>query len=202
MASNVLDDEERFIGIVDAAVKAKEIKSFPRWKKDVKDSKAREKRKAAAQGEAAEAEELAKELGVHDKLFGNGAAVSKGKGKKGKGKLNEDGVDEDALKQLIQSRNQQKKGTMDSLIEKLEAKYGAAEGDPLEGKNGKSKAKGKKKADKSEEKTSAKIQEPTDEEFEALQKKLFGGKDGKKGRKDDDGQDVAPTAKRSKRTKS
>lgn len=225
MASNVLDDEERFITIIDSAINAGDVKSYPQWKKDVKDARGREKRKQAAKGEAAEAEELAKELGVHDKLFGNGHSESKTKGKgngKGKGKkqggkaFNEDGVDEDALKQLIQSRNS-KNSTMNSLIEKLEAKYGVADSDPLEDgshKRGKGKtvkgakggvAEGKKKAG-----GKAEPAEPTDEEFEALQKKLFGGKGStsssssskRAGGNNDDGADDAdaPNAKRTKRS--
>ena len=214
MASSVLDDEDRFISIIDTAIKAKEVKTYPQWKKDVKDSKGREKRRQAAKGEAAEAEELAKELGVHDKIFGSGDDAGKkgGKGKKKAGKVNEDGVDEDALKELIQSRHS-KNNTMNSLIEKLESKYGAAEGDPLAEGSKSSKGKGKKRATQADEEgeasqkkgrkgSKAETNEPTEEEFEALQKKLFGEKEsGKKGARVGGDETNEPAAKRSKRSK-
>ena len=182
MCSNVLEDEERFISLINAAIISQEVTSFPQWTKDSKDTKARNKRKAEAKSEAKEAEELAKELGLHDKLFGKkdvqenqapGNTSKKTKGKKTK--VNEDGVDEDALKALIQSRNS-KNNTMNSLIEKLEAKYGTEtveEEDAIFEKGGKKAggAAGKKRASKS-------VQQPTEEEFEALQKKLFNGKNG------------------------
>jgi len=203
MCSNVLDDEERFITIIEQAIKTKSVPTFPQWKKDVKDTKGRSKRKDAAKIEAKEAEELAKELGVHDKLFGNsaasnatesksgkkGKAASNGKGK-GKANLNDEGVDEDALRALIQSRNS-KQNSMNSLIEKLEAKYGAADGDPFDQKP----SKGNKKRAKKEEPMS-KTGEPTEEEFEALQKKLFGEKKDGGEEKDD-----APKAKKAKKSK-
>lgn len=207
MCSNVLDDEERFISIVEHAIKTKRVSSFPKWKKDVKDTKARSKRKDAAKSEAKEAEELAKELGVHDKLFGgasaNGkddkdakASGKKGKSANGKGKgkstVNDEGVDEDALKALIQSRNS-KQNSMNSLIEKLEAKYGAADGDPFDQK---ASSKGSKKRGKKSEAAPSKNDEPTEEEFEALQKKLFGKKkDGAAEEADE------PKAKRAKKSK-
>ena len=216
MCGSVLEDEERFIEIVNAAIKAKEVSSYPQWKKDVKDTKARNKRKADAKGEAAEAEELAKELGVHDKLYGTGSSKdgeeSGKRGKrgaaKGKGKnVNEDGVDEDALKALIQSRNAQK-NTMGNLIERMEAKYAAQE---AASSSKKGKKKGRKADDDEEENdtaaTSARSKmklrgsgpsenapesEPTEEEFAALQEKLF-AKNGKE-------EEVAP-AKKARRGK-
>jgi DnaJ family protein C protein 9 len=205
MCSNVLDDEERFISIVEQAIKTKSVPTFTKWKKGVKDTKGRSKRKEAAKNEAKEAEELAKELGVHDKLFGGSTSTgkdattdSKGgkKGKaanskgKGKGNVNDEGVDEDALRALIQSRNS-KQNSMNSLIEKLEAKYGAADGDPFDQKP----SKGSKKRTKKEEPTSN-HQEPTEEEFEALQKKLFSKK------KESDGDQAdEPKAKKAKKSK-
>ena len=165
MCSNVLEDEERFIEIVDAAIKAKDVKAYPRWKKDVKDTKGRQKRRDAAKSEATEAEELAKELGVHDKIFGSGKNSGKSsKGKKG-GKVNEDGVDEDALKALIQSRNA-KNNRMGSLIESLEARYGGAEQEPKSKKGSKGKAGTKRDA--------AEAAGPSEEEFAALQAMMFG----------------------------
>jgi DnaJ family protein C protein 9 len=105
MLSNVLEDDERFRKIINDAVASGEVSVFSAFAKETK--KSRQARVRAAQREGQEAEEYAKELGVHDKLFG------KNKSKK----------DPEAdLAALIQ-RNQQNRGQ--SLIDKLEEKYGA-----------------------------------------------------------------------------
>jgi len=116
MLSNPLEDEERFRGYIDEAIEKGEVKGFKAYTKESK--KAKKKRMNAAKGEAAEAEEMAKELGVHDKLF------KKGKGSKENG--------EDALKALIQGRS----AGLSSIFDTLEAKYG---GQQKKGKKGKGK---------------------------------------------------------------
>jgi DnaJ family protein C protein 9 len=89
-------DEDRFIALINAAISSGELKPTSAWKKSAKDVKGKEQRRKKAEKEAGEAEKLAKELGVHEKLFG-------GEGKKGKGKGKKDGGDDDAaLKALIQ----------------------------------------------------------------------------------------------------
>lgn len=221
MCSNVLDDEERFIDIINKAIKDKLVSTFPQWKKDIKDTKARNRRKEDAKNEAKEAEELAKELGVHDKIFGDdkdgkkAKNASKTKGKnKASGNVNDEGVDEDALKAVIQSRNS-KQNSMNSLIERLEAKYGAADGDPFASNNKKNSKKGEKggKASNDDNKGASssgknkrnKNEEPTEEEFEALQKKLFGrGNDSnsyKKKGKENGAEDSPPAVKKLRRAK-
>lgn len=119
MLSNVLEDDERFREIIDAAIESGDVKAF---KKYTGESKAkREARTAEARGEAGEAEEYAKELGVHEKLFGEDKK-GKGKGKaKGKAKSN----DEDALAALIMGR-QKERG--DAFLDQLAEKYGASAG--------------------------------------------------------------------------
>jgi DnaJ homolog subfamily C member 9 len=104
MCSNVLEDDERFRKIIDAAIKDGRAQEYKTYSKETKASK--KKRAAKAKAEEGEAMELAEELGVKDKLFGK---------KKGKGN------DDDALKALIQQR-QQSRG--ESFMENLEAKYG------------------------------------------------------------------------------
>jgi DnaJ family protein C protein 9 len=91
-----MDDEPRFIEIVNNALKEGKAESYPRWKKDTSD-KAIKARRKAAEKEAKEAEELSKELGYKK-------PVNK--------------MDEGELGQLIQQRAQ---GRMDSLLDKLEA---------------------------------------------------------------------------------
>ena len=107
MCSNVLEDDERFRKIIDQAIKDGRVQAHKSYTNESKASK--KKRVANAKAEESEAMELADELGVKDKLFGNG--------KKGKKKENDD----DALKAIIQQR-QQSRG--DSFLANLEAKYG------------------------------------------------------------------------------
>jgi DnaJ homolog subfamily C member 9 len=107
MCSNVLEDDDRFRKIIDEAIEEGRVNSYKTYTKETKASK--KKRTARAKAEETEAMELAEELGVKDKLFSNGKA-----GKK-------QGNDGDALKALIQQRQQSRAG---SFLDNLEAKYG------------------------------------------------------------------------------
>ncbi|KAJ4365350.1 hypothetical protein N0V85_009260 [Neurospora sp. IMI 360204] len=131
MLSNVLEDDERFRAWIDEAIEKGEVEAHPNYTKETK--KKRAARVKAARGEAKEAEELAKELGVYDKLMGSGKGDSskggKATSKGGKGKK-DDG--EGALAALILAR-QQSRGNM---FDKLAEKYGAKP----KGKGGKRKA--------------------------------------------------------------
>lgn len=109
--SNVLEDDERFRAVIDEAIKDNKVPAHRAYVKETKKSK--EARIKAAQNEANEAEEYAKELGVHDKLFGDK------KGKKGK-----KGSSEDDLATLIQRNQKSRSGFLDQL----EAKYGTPSG--------------------------------------------------------------------------
>lgn len=110
MLSDVLEDDERFRGIIDAAIESGDVEAFKKYTKESAASK--KARVKAAQWEGKEAEEYAKELGVHDKLFGK----KKGTGKGGKSS-------EADLAALIQ-RNQANRGA--SFLDNLAEKYGAA----------------------------------------------------------------------------
>ncbi|KAI3320284.1 DnaJ-domain-containing protein [Xylariaceae sp. AK1471] len=123
MLSDVLQDDERFRKIIDDAITSKDVPAFKAYTKESK--KSRQARIKAAKNESAEAEEHAKELGIHDKLFGS---------KKGKKK----GSSEDELAALIRSNQRGREGFLDSIA----AKYSAA---PSTGKKGK-----KRRADESE----------------------------------------------------
>lgn len=169
MLSNVLEDDERFRGYIDGAIAAGDVKAFKKYTGE--SAAKRAARVDEARGEAGEAEEYAKELGVHDKLFGAGVtAEGKGKGKaKGKGKEN----GEDALAALIMGR-QKERG--DAFLDQLAEKYGA-------GPSSKKGKKGKKQADDDE---------PDEAAFQAAAARL--------GRKNKAGEDATPkTSKRSKR---
>lgn len=166
---STVEDEERFVKLIDEAITSGELKSTPAWKKSSKDLKAREKRKTKASKEAKEAEEYAKELGVHDKLYGDGV---KGKGKgKGRAKGGAGGNDEDALRALIQG-NQAKR--MDAMVASLEEKYGGG----ASKKGGKAKKRASTGGDDDDEQASSgkrqkkKEVEPTEEEFAKIQAEM------------------------------
>lgn len=107
MLSDVLEDDERFRTIIDDAIAAGDVPSFKAYTKESKKSRAA--RVKAARAEATEAVEYAKELGVHDKLFGGGKKKSK---KDSEGDL-----------AALILRNKEKRGT--SFLDNLAEKYGA-----------------------------------------------------------------------------
>ncbi|KAI0120474.1 DnaJ domain-containing protein [Hypoxylon sp. NC0597] len=145
MLSDVLQDDERFRAIIDEAIASEDVPAFKAYTKESKKSK--EARIKAAKQESTEAEEYAKELGVHDKLFGN-------KNKKdGKGKSKAESS-EDALAALIQN-NQKRRG---DFLDNLAAKYGATP----------SPKRGKKRATLEEE--------PSEEAFQAAAARLKRGR--------------------------
>lgn len=116
MLSNVLEDDERFRKIINEAIANDDVPSNKKYTNESQKSK--DARVLAAKREAGEAEEYAKELGVHDNLFG--------KKKKPKKEAEAD------LGALIRRNQEKRSGFLDNLAEK----YGAVP---------KSKAKGKKR---------------------------------------------------------
>lgn len=166
------EDEARFIQIISKLIKEGDLPKSKSWDRSVKDEKAKLVRRKQAEQEAGEAEELAKELGVWEEFYGSGkTGKRKAKGKQGVGENDGDDGDISALQALILKR-QKSRGA--DLFDNLAAKY--AEPEPKGGKSKKrtndsdQKGKGKK----------AKAASPPDideEEFEKLQRKLFGGKD-------------------------
>ncbi|KAK0672083.1 hypothetical protein QBC41DRAFT_371417 [Cercophora samala] len=109
MLSDVTEDDERFRKIIDEAIEQGEVEGYKKYTKETK--KSRQQRQKNAKKEEKEADELAKELGVYDKLRGTG------KGKKG-GKKEDDQA---GLAALIQ-RNQKNRANM---FDQLAEKYGA-----------------------------------------------------------------------------
>ncbi|PHH75541.1 hypothetical protein CDD80_2296 [Ophiocordyceps camponoti-rufipedis] len=105
MLSNVTSDDARFRRIIDEAIDAGDVEAFTAYTKESK--KKRAARLKAATAEEAEAEDYAKELGVHDELFGD----------KKKKKANSS---EDGLAALIQKRQQDRSA---NLIDRLTQKY-------------------------------------------------------------------------------
>lgn len=147
LCSEVEADEERFRKIIKEAIKEGEVKEFPKFKKG---NTAREikKRLDAARNEGKEAEEMAKEKGVYEELFG------KKKGKKG----------DEGLAALIRKRQE---GRMNGFLAGLEAKY--VNGGSGSGSSKPKKSAGRKRKTEEPEEQGA---EPTEEEFAAIQEKM------------------------------
>ncbi|KAF1808729.1 DnaJ-domain-containing protein [Eremomyces bilateralis CBS 781.70] len=120
MLSNPVDDDARFREILNREIQDKTIKSYKKYASESGASK--KARERNAQKEAREAEELAREMGVHDKLFANGDAKKKTKKTKGSE------PDESALAALIQSRNTQRQQDSNAFLDRLAEKYGAGSG--------------------------------------------------------------------------
>jgi len=111
MVSDELEDEERFQEIIREAIESGEVQDFNAFSKE--SEKSRRRRRERAERDGKEAEEHAKDIGVYDKLFGDGKA-------KGKGKGSAASKGEDGLAALIQQRQ---KGRQDNFLADLEAKY-------------------------------------------------------------------------------
>lgn len=110
MVSNPAEDDERFREIINKAIEDEEVKAYDNFTQE--SQKSIDARIKKARKEGTEAEDYAKELSVHDKLFG------KGKGNKSGKKSSAD--DEGALAALIQQRQ---KSRSNNFLADLEAKY-------------------------------------------------------------------------------
>jgi DnaJ family protein C protein 9 len=164
---STVDDEDRFISLINSGITSGVLTATAKWKKGSKDVKAKARRRDKASKEASEAEAYAKELGVHDKLYGDGGAKggAKGKGKgKGKGKADDD---EAGLRALIQGKQVER---MDAMLESLEAKYGG----PAKAKKGKKRGStgGEEGEGEGGGRKRKKEVEPTEDEFARIQAEM------------------------------
>ena len=158
-------DEDRFTLLINNAIIAKTLPSFPAWKKSMKNQKkGKIARMNKGKAEELEAEKYAKELAVYDQLNGGGGGNKKGKGKAKKGEKEE--VDDEAgLRALIQG-NQAKK--LDAMIDSIAAKYEAKE-------DRKQKRRSSDESDSGPQggkKKRAAQTEPSEEEFRLLQEAM------------------------------
>lgn len=117
MCSDVLEDEERFREIIDAAIEGGEVEDFEAYSQESeKKRKARiasaKKKRGKEEKEASAAKEELEEAASSAKVLGK-----KKSGKKGK-------ADESDLAALIQARQGARAGGMGRFMEGLEAKYG------------------------------------------------------------------------------
>ncbi|GAA6011653.1 hypothetical protein JCM11491_004722 [Sporobolomyces phaffii] len=166
-------DEPRFVALVDSAIDRGTLAATPQWTATSRDAAGRRTRHAKAAKEEREAEKLAKELGVHEKLYGAGVGDRKGKGKdKGKsdrGDGDEDGDDNAALKALIQGNRDKR---MTSLMDSLEAKYGAKKRSSTGGRGAASTTGSKKQKRGKPDHDDDDDAGPTEEEFARIQAEL------------------------------
>ncbi|KAL5529177.1 hypothetical protein ACEPAG_5151 [Sanghuangporus baumii] len=168
---STFDDEPRFIKLITQLIKDGELPASKAWDKSVKDEKAKLVRQKQSQKEAAEAEELAKELGVWDEFYGSGKSVPRKA--RGKSKAKADDADEEDTS-VLQALILKKKKNMDGLFDNLAAKYAEPES-RVKGKRGK-KRDNDEDDPSSGKKPKAAPPDIDDEEFEKLQQKLFGNK--------------------------
>lgn len=109
MLSDMLDDEDRFRGIIDKATENGEVESFKKYTEESESSiqKRLDRERRRKEKESKEAEEAAEEIKEKDK------GPSKKKGKKDDGDIGD-------LAALIQQRQ---KGRAENFFDNLEAKY-------------------------------------------------------------------------------
>lgn len=199
MVSSVLDDEERFRTIIQAAINTGEVKAHKAFTKET--AKSKKGRRKKAEGEAKEAEEYAKEIGVWDELFGkkkdtakkerlvySGEAEvegdeeevtkpkvnSRARGRSKGGKKAKQVDDTSALEALIKSRQQNRQT---DFLSNLEAKYGAGGTEAKEkGSKKRARGRGKKLAQEEEEdEDEEETAQPTEQEFQAARKRVEHG---------------------------
>jgi DnaJ family protein C protein 9 len=183
------DDETRFIVVISNLITKGELPVLPTWENSIKDEKSKLIRRKQGEEEAAEAEQMAKELGVWEEFYGSGKPSERKSRGKGKGKKDQDEEEEDhsALQALILKKQKKSADFFDSLA----AKY--AEPEPKSRKGKKRSNADSEAADESPRKKQRSVPPPPeidDAEFEKLQQKLFGdkaessaGSKGRKGRK-------------------
>ncbi|ORX38300.1 hypothetical protein BD324DRAFT_620335 [Kockovaella imperatae] len=157
-------DEQRLIDLINNLIDSGKLQSTKKWETTSKDKAARDKRKKKGEKEAKEAEKAARELGVWEEFYGSG---EKGK-RKGDSNVKQT-AGEEGLAALIRKRQTDRAGGLDALAEK----YARIEEEE----------RAKKKAKKGGKASTSGTKEMTDEEFAALQAKMFGDKKGKKGAK-------------------
>ncbi len=179
MLSDPLEDEARFRKMIDEAIEYGLVKAYRKYTGEP--DKKTKRRMEKAKKEEYEAVELARELGVHEKLFGKEGSDDGGKKGTKKGK---DGDGEEALAALIQQRQ---KGRSESFLDNLEAKYGG----------GAAASKKTKKRQKDE----ADDEEPSEEAFQAAASRLKGNKKDTKAQAAAETNEEGDSTRRSKRTK-
>lgn len=163
------EDEPRFIVEITKLIEQGDLPKMKEWQKSIKDEKARLVRQKESQKEAAEAEVLAKELGVWDEFYGDGKA-RKRKGKETKAG-EDDGEEAATLKALITRKKEIGAQAMASFFDNLEAKYAGGAG-----RKGKGKKRGhpEVEGDNGPSTKKARAEDIPDDEWAKIQQRLFG----------------------------
>ena len=107
---STFDDEARFIVAISDLIARGELPSKKTWEKSIKDEKAKLVRKKQGEKEAAEAEALAKELGVWDEFYGSGKPSAKKAKGKGKGKAKKEEEEREGAGSPWDVRTKEEKG--------------------------------------------------------------------------------------------
>ena len=134
--SNILEDEKRFIDIIDSAIQENKVVKTKKWAsmQGPKGNKFRQALRSKAKKEANEAEQYAKELGVWDDLFGQGKSKGKASMKRKKENTNtenkqrkqdddDEDVNLDALRAAMQAKAKKRESSFDDMITRLEKKH-------------------------------------------------------------------------------
>ncbi|KAI9716682.1 MAG: hypothetical protein M1812_005220 [Candelaria pacifica] len=171
------EDEDRFRKIIQQAIEDGIVEAYDKFTKESKSK--RKRRLGNSKREEEEAKELAQELGIADKLFGN-EITSKDGNKKGTKKIKE-ANNETALAALIQQRQ---KGRSESFLDNLEAKY----------TGGSTRKRNSKSVDEVHD-------EPSEEAFQNAASRLKGAKKGSKLDAKEDVNGDGTAKRRSKRAK-
>ncbi|WFD29098.1 hypothetical protein MSPP1_000103 [Malassezia sp. CBS 17886] len=134
--ASILEDEKRFIGIIDAAIDAGDIAPTRAWKslRTAEGKRVRKQLRAKAKDEAVEAEEYAKELGVFDTLYRGDKQLTEDKKKRKSPSAgsaqpaggDDEEVDLDAIRAAMRTKNAKKANAFDDMISRLEAQHGTA----------------------------------------------------------------------------
>ncbi|EPQ31271.1 uncharacterized protein PFL1_01456 [Pseudozyma flocculosa PF-1] len=197
--SEFLVDEQRIIDIIERLIDEGQLERKPAWTKTSKDKAGRARLRKKAQGEAKEAEKLARELGVWDDLFGDGAnkakaAAAAAKKRAAKGgdddkqkdqEEDEDESDEGPRKRSSRTKADAKGKAANGTKAKAGSKRGGGGGgadddSDLAGLQALMRRKAQNRASafddmiaKLEAKSGGKESRPSDEEFERIQKEMM-----------------------------
>ncbi|KAH0548321.1 hypothetical protein GP486_007989 [Trichoglossum hirsutum] len=144
MLSNPLEDEKRFREIIDAAIASGEVAAHDSYTKETRASRRRRRNEAAK--EEQEARQMARDMGLEDKLFGDEDVDDKADSKSNKKKSKKSnkgkgGGDEASLASLIMARQ---KDRSTNFLDRLEAKYTAIDNHKKKKRREKEKGKEKK----------------------------------------------------------
>lgn len=139
MLCNVLDDDERFRGIIDRAIADDRVENYKAYSGE--SDRKRQQRTKAAQKEAEEAQELAKEVEDKKKKGKKGGSTT---AKKNKGS-SDTPLDDNGLVAIIQQRQANRAGAFFDALEEKYAPKGNGNNNNNGNGNGKGKGKGKKR---------------------------------------------------------